>query len=90
MNPLIFNKGILGLVLAFGLIGGGMMLVLNELNDLDATGPGRKSATVNELLKDQNPGQISYISFPITEPFPKQLKSHRKSIPFPGERYRYP
>lgn len=87
MNPLMTIKGILGLGLAFGLAGGGMTMMLDES---DATGPGRKSATANELLKDQNPGQISYISFPITETFPKQLVSHRKSIPFPGERYSYP
>ncbi len=75
------------MIIAFGLAGGGMMFVLNESVP---TGPGGKSATVTELLKDQNPGQISYISFPITETFPKQLASHRKSIPFPGERYSHP
>lgn len=87
MNTITTIRGMLGLVLAFGLAGGGMTLVLNEL---DATGQGKKSATVKDLLRAQNPGQISYISFPMTEHLAEQLKSDRKFIRFPGDRYRSP
>ena len=83
MNTITTIRGMLGLILGFGLVGGGMTLVHNEI---DATGQGTKSATVKDLLRDQNPGQISYISFPHTEHLAEQLKSGREFIRFPGER----
>jgi hypothetical protein len=73
----------LGLVLAFGLGGGGMSF---DLPELSATDQGKELATVKELLIDHKPGQISYISFPIAEHFAEQMESGRKIILFPGER----
>lgn len=87
LNTITLAKSLLALALAFGLAGGAMTLVLNEL---DATAQGKKTATVKDLLRAQNPGQISYISFPITEHLAEQLNSDRKFIRFPGERYRSP
>ncbi len=90
MNPLITIKKLFGMGLVLSLAGGGLvtlLLVTLLLNVWDTPGPVKNSITVNELLKDQNPGQISYISFPITEHLQKQLESHRKYIPFSGESY---
>ena len=78
MNSLITIKECIGLTLSFTLAGGGLVMLLNVF---DTTSPVKKTVTVHELLRDQNPGQISYISFPITENFQKQVISHRKSIP---------
>ncbi len=78
MNSLITIKEFIGLALSFTLAGGGLVMLLNVF---DTTSPVKKTVTVHELLRDQNPGQISYISFPITEHFQKQVVSHRKSIP---------
>lgn len=83
MNPITTIRGMLGLVLGFGLAGGGMTLVHNEI---DATDQGKPPATVKDLLIDQKPGQITYISFPIAEQFAEHLESSRKFIRFPGER----
>ncbi|MGP0593688.1 hypothetical protein ACTRXD_14285 [Nitrospira sp. T9] len=78
MNSLITIKDFIGLALTFSVAGGGLVMLLNGF---DTTSPAKRTVTVNELLRDQNPGQISYISFPITEHFQKQVVSHRKSIP---------
>lgn len=78
MNSLITIKDVIGLALAFSVAGGGLVMLLNVF---DTTSPVKKTVTVHELLRDQNPGQISYISFPISEHFQKQLESRRKSIP---------
>lgn len=83
MNPFLTIKDIFGLVLACSLAGGGLMF----FNGFDATSQAKKPVTINELLKDQNPSQISYISFPIPEHYQKQLESHQQHIPFSGERY---
>ncbi len=77
MNPLITIKESVGLAVIISVAGVGLAMLLNVF---DTTSPV-KTVTVHDLLRDQNPGQISYISFPITEPFQKQLESHRKSIP---------
>ncbi len=83
MNSLITIKEFIGLALTFSLAGGGVVMLLLVMlpTAFDTTSPVRKTVTVQELLRDQNPGQISYISFPITEHFQKQVVSHRKSVP---------
>lgn len=83
MNPFTTIKEIVGLAFTFSLAGGGvvMLLLVMILNVSDTTSPVKETVTVHELLRDQNPGQISYISFPNTEHFQKQVVSHRKSIP---------
>lgn len=91
MNLLITIKRFFGMGLALSLAGGGLVMLLLGmllLNVWDTPGPVKNSMTVNELLRDQKPGQISYISFPIPEHVQKQLESHRKYIPFSAERYR--
>lgn len=60
-----------------------MAVVLHESSPTDQ---GKPRETVKDLLIDQKPGQITYISFPIAEQFPEQLESSRKFIRFPGER----
>lgn len=90
MSPLITIKRFFGMGLALSLAGGGLVTLLLGmllLNVWDTPGPVKNSMTVNELLRDQNPGQISYISFPITDHLKNQLESHRKFIPF-SESYR--
>lgn len=82
MNPFITIKELVGLAVTLSLAGGGFVMLLNIFG---TTSPV-KTVTVHELLRDQNPGQISYISFPITEHFPNQLESRRQSITFSGER----
>lgn len=83
MNANTTTRAILGLALAFSLAGGGMAFVLHESSPTDQ---GKTPATVKDLLIDQKPGQITYISFPIAEQFAEQLESSRKFIRFPGER----
>ncbi|GJL70049.1 MAG: hypothetical protein NPIRA06_26840 [Nitrospirales bacterium] len=83
MNSLINIKELVGLALTLSLAGGGLVMLLHVLD----TASPMKTVTVHEILRDQNPGQISYISFPINEHLQNQLASHRKSIPLPGERY---
>ncbi|WNM62634.1 hypothetical protein [Candidatus Nitrospira neomarina] len=78
MNSLITIKEFIGLALTLSLAGGGFVMLLTAF---DTTSPVKEMVTVHELLRDQNPGQISYISFPITEHFQKQVVSHRKSVP---------
>lgn len=82
MNPLITIKELFGLAVTLCLAGGGLVMLLNVA---DTTSPVN-TVTVHDLLRDQNPGQISYISFPITEHFQNQLEPYRKSIPFSGEK----
>ena len=82
MNPLITTKELVGLALTLSLAGGGLVMLLNVFDTTDLV----ETVTVHELLKDQIPGQISYISFPITEPFQNQIESRRKPIPFSRER----
>ena len=81
MKSLITIKECIGLALTLSLAGGGFVMILTALTAIDTTSPVKKTVTVHELLRDQNPGQISYISFPITEHFHKQVVSHRKSVP---------
>lgn len=78
MNSLITIEKFIRLALSFTLAGVGLVMLLNVF---DTTSPVKETVTVHELLRDQNPGQISYISFPISEHFQKQLDLHRKSIP---------
>ena len=78
MNSLITIENFIRLALSFTLAGVGLVMLLNVF---DTTSPVKETVTVHELLRDQNPGQISYISFPISEHFQKQLDLHRKSIP---------
>ncbi|HSF10754.1 MAG TPA: hypothetical protein VLA60_15190 [Nitrospirales bacterium] len=87
MNPLINIKELIGLAVTLSLAGGAFVMLLLGmlLNVFDSPGPV-ETVTVHELLRDQNPGQISYISFPITEPFQNQIEARRKPIPFSKER----
>lgn len=80
MNPPITTKDFFGLALAVSLAGGGLII----FNAFETTNPVQKTATVHELLRNQHPGQISYLSFPITEHIQNQLESNRKIFPFPG------
>jgi hypothetical protein len=87
MNTIITTRGILGVALAVVVAGGGVAFVLPELGALDQ---GKKPTTVRDLLIDQKPRQISYISFPIAGRFAEQLESSPKIIRFPGERPWHP
>jgi hypothetical protein len=82
MNSLKTTKELVGLALTLSLAGGTIVMLLSIFG---TTGPV-ETVTVHDLLRDQNPGQISYISFPITEHFQNQIDSRGKSIPFSRER----
>lgn len=77
------TRGMLGVVLAFGLAGAGAALILPELRMTDQ---GNEPPSIRDLLRDQKPRHISYLSFPITGHLAEQLEARPKTIRFPGER----
>ena len=72
-------RDIAGLILAIGLAGGSTNWVINQTADDNS---GKEMEVIRALLLMQNPGEISYVSFPMA----KQLESSSKIIRFPDER----
>lgn len=74
---------IIGLVLAIGLIRGSTNWLVSHAG---VENSGKELEAVKTLLLVHKPGQISYISFPVTEHFASQLESDPKFVRFPAER----
>jgi hypothetical protein len=73
---------IIGLVLAIGLVGGSTNWLISPAVHENS---GKELEAVKAILLVHNPGQISYISFPMTGPLATQLESDPKIVRFPGE-----
>lgn len=79
MNTKSTFTPMLGVVLALGLAGVGTNSLKGEAV---VDNSGKNLEMVRAILRAQNPGGISYVSFPMV----KQLEPGPKFVRFPGER----